>query len=1061
MSDPGKAVFLSYASQDADAARRICEALRAAGVEVWFDQSELRGGDAWDQSIRRQIKECALFIPIVSANTQARREGYFRLEWKLADDRTHLMAKGTRFILPICVDDTKDWDAIVPDSFTTVQWTRLAGGNAAGAFADRVVKLLAGEGASASGRGAVPVRRDDPDAAGARRRKSALPSWLGPAIVGLAAIAALAVWRPWRPVEKPSAPESPAQPATPAANEVQQLSAKAKALYDKVGFTRDDLAVAEDLTLRATELDPTSATAWATRAGVHASYILRNWDAGEKRRQDTQTFANRALALNPAETEAMLALSRVLSRQGANDQAETILRQALTLAPDDNRIRRALGIAVELQGPERLAEGRALLEDAVRRHPRDVLARYDLAQSYNTNWGPGNDAAASFTAMLEQLDAALAVEPWGGALLLKAQMIMALKGDLATMRTTLDQIPPADRPEDRAVATAMWCGLLERNLDHVVAASALTARNYFEDLTVAGPKAWFLALAHRSAGQENLARLDWQAAEAVMRQRLRDQPGNVTETARLAVTLAWLGSTGEAAALMAPIEATLHEQPSPRLSRLVAYYYAGLGDAARAAPYQRAALYQTWFLTPATLPLDPWWDKLRGQPEFDRFLAEAKRQTTIVAAPVAQSSVTTASAPGPMTAPAGPIDPQLRRAAELVESSQSITADINVAEDLVKTVLAARPTDPAATILMGRIQVYYLLRGFDRSEDRFALARQYAERSLTLAPDDPDSLANLGTYLYVRRVELPRAARLFRQAIALRPTDPYLHRMLGNVLGVTDSVPESEVLDAARQMADRFPQDALVQYEASRHFRDAAQLELTEHYLDLAIKLGPVANAQIAKAELALAARGDPSGLKALPGILPDHYLGTDRVVFAQFVYGLVTKQYDLALDALRPLPEPWMIDFDYTGPTSLLAGEVLLLQNKPELARMKFEEAQAEMGRHRAEATRNFSTIWLNAWILMRLGRTEEARARNALVFPELSRPFRIYLGTNWWFSPIPGSLLMSERPQALALIREAIDFQYGRQIIRHALDYDPRMAPFRDDEEIAALLAAPAEKK
>ncbi|MSU25463.1 MAG: TIR domain-containing protein [Opitutus sp.] len=35
----GKAVFLSYASQDAAAAKRICEALRAAGVEVWFDQN--------------------------------------------------------------------------------------------------------------------------------------------------------------------------------------------------------------------------------------------------------------------------------------------------------------------------------------------------------------------------------------------------------------------------------------------------------------------------------------------------------------------------------------------------------------------------------------------------------------------------------------------------------------------------------------------------------------------------------------------------------------------------------------------------------------------------------------------------------------------------------------------------------------------------------------------------------------------------------------------------------------------------------------------------------------
>ena len=44
MTDPGKGVFLSYASQDAEAAQNLCNALRAAGIEVWFDQSELRGG---------------------------------------------------------------------------------------------------------------------------------------------------------------------------------------------------------------------------------------------------------------------------------------------------------------------------------------------------------------------------------------------------------------------------------------------------------------------------------------------------------------------------------------------------------------------------------------------------------------------------------------------------------------------------------------------------------------------------------------------------------------------------------------------------------------------------------------------------------------------------------------------------------------------------------------------------------------------------------------------------------------------------------------------------------
>jgi hypothetical protein len=55
-SAENKAAFLSYASQDAEAAKRIAEALRAAGVEVWFDQNELVGGDAWDPRADRLVR---------------------------------------------------------------------------------------------------------------------------------------------------------------------------------------------------------------------------------------------------------------------------------------------------------------------------------------------------------------------------------------------------------------------------------------------------------------------------------------------------------------------------------------------------------------------------------------------------------------------------------------------------------------------------------------------------------------------------------------------------------------------------------------------------------------------------------------------------------------------------------------------------------------------------------------------------------------------------------------------------------------------------------------------
>ena len=75
--------------------------------------------------LRRQIKECALFIAIISKNTDARLEGYFRREWKLAIDRTHDMAEERAFLLPVVIDETPDGTSHVPEKFHEVQWTRL------------------------------------------------------------------------------------------------------------------------------------------------------------------------------------------------------------------------------------------------------------------------------------------------------------------------------------------------------------------------------------------------------------------------------------------------------------------------------------------------------------------------------------------------------------------------------------------------------------------------------------------------------------------------------------------------------------------------------------------------------------------------------------------------------------------------------------------------------------------------------------------------------------------------------------------------------------------------
>jgi TolB-like protein len=161
------AVFISYCSQDAQAAGRITEALGAAGIEVWLDQSTLRAGDAWDAQIRKQIHDCALFVAVISAHTNARTEGYFRREWNLATRRMLDMAHDSAFLLPVVIDDTREADARVPEEFLRAQWTWLPGGETPPTFAQRVRQLLDGNSApvhnvqsAASGKNEPSARRE-------------------------------------------------------------------------------------------------------------------------------------------------------------------------------------------------------------------------------------------------------------------------------------------------------------------------------------------------------------------------------------------------------------------------------------------------------------------------------------------------------------------------------------------------------------------------------------------------------------------------------------------------------------------------------------------------------------------------------------------------------------------------------------------------------------------------------------------------------------------------------------------------------------------------------------
>ena len=141
---PDNAIFISYAREDLPAVQQLKAAMDAAGLTTWFDLDRLESGDDYDRKIHANIARCSFFVPIISATTQRRHEGYFRREWSYAVDRSRNIAEGAVFIVPVCIDNTPEAEALVPEKFRSLHIARTPGGEPGPEFLRRLQDLCSG-----------------------------------------------------------------------------------------------------------------------------------------------------------------------------------------------------------------------------------------------------------------------------------------------------------------------------------------------------------------------------------------------------------------------------------------------------------------------------------------------------------------------------------------------------------------------------------------------------------------------------------------------------------------------------------------------------------------------------------------------------------------------------------------------------------------------------------------------------------------------------------------------------------------------------------------------------
>jgi hypothetical protein len=134
-------IFISYASQDGEAAERVAGGIGAASLPVWRDRSRLASGDDWARKIERNIDAAAAFVPILSRSTLAAGQREFRREWRRAIHVKGGLPENEPFIYPLVIDDVPRDSPEIDGDLRALNWDGVeADGSLPAAFIDRLRK---------------------------------------------------------------------------------------------------------------------------------------------------------------------------------------------------------------------------------------------------------------------------------------------------------------------------------------------------------------------------------------------------------------------------------------------------------------------------------------------------------------------------------------------------------------------------------------------------------------------------------------------------------------------------------------------------------------------------------------------------------------------------------------------------------------------------------------------------------------------------------------------------------------------------------------------------------
>lgn len=373
---------------------------------------------------------------------------------------------------------------------------------------------------------------------------------------------------------------------------------------------------------RAIESDPEFYLAWCELASAHEYLYFFGFDHTPARLSLAKAALDTAIRLRPEAGETHLARATFLYRCYLDyDRARAELALIQRELPNHPEAFELVGYIDRRQGL--WAESARSLQRAVKLDPQNVLLLQQIGASYQE--------FRQFGAMAAALDRALAIDPHDlDTRITRALIELEWRADTRPLQALVGVLL-AENPEGASQVADPWLYASLCQRDPAALARALAAippTGISTDINF--PRTYCEALVARTCGEEAAARQAFLAARAEVEKTAREQSDYGPVYTVLGLIDAGLGRKEEAmregrrAVELLPI--TKDSIDGAELMKYLAVIYAWCGENDLALEQIASTLRIPSTLSYGNLKLHPYWDALRGDPRFEKIVADLAPQ---------------------------------------------------------------------------------------------------------------------------------------------------------------------------------------------------------------------------------------------------------------------------------------------------------------------------------------------------------------------------------------------------------------------------------------------------